>query len=62
MLEVSPEWIGGFTEIYDAAGRLVYKSEIREAKSDIEINVAQGVYLLRLGIVQKSYTLKLVRL
>ncbi len=61
-LAVGKEWLGGFAEVFDVAGRVVYKSAIRNLQSEITLDVSRGVYLLRISSVQKIYTVKLFNL
>ena len=61
-LEVSNDWIGSIAEVYDAAGRLVFKAEIKSSHSELEMNVAQGIYMLKLNTAQKNYAVKLIKL
>ena len=61
-LDVSSDWIGSNCEVYDAAGRLVFKSEIKSTDSEFELNVAQGIYVMRINSAQKVYSIKLIKL
>ena len=61
-LDVSSDWVGSNCEVYDAAGRLVFKTEIKNTQSEFELNVAQGIYLLRINSAQKNYAVKLIKL
>ena len=61
-LEVTDQWIGGQCEVYDASGKLVYKATIRNHQSEISLNIAAGVYLMKVNSGQKSLALKLIRL
>ena len=61
-VEVSNEWIGGACDVFDAAGRLIYHTELKSTQSEIDVNVAQGIYLMRINSHQKNYTIKLIRL
>ena len=61
-LDVSNDWLGSNCEVYDAAGRLVYKTEIKSNQTEFDLNVAQGVYLLRVNTEQKNYAIKLIKL
>ena len=61
-LDVSSDWVGSNCEVYDAAGRLVFKTEIKNTQSEFELNVAQGIYLMRISSAQKNYAIKLIKL
>lgn len=61
-LSVSNYWLGGQLDIYDAEGRLVYTSEIHNLKSEIQLNVEAGIYMLRLSAGGQSWVRKLVRM
>jgi hypothetical protein len=61
-IEVRKDWVGAIYEIFDADGRLVYKNIIRDMKTEIGLNVANGVYMLRINSDQTSYTTKLIKL
>ena len=60
-LDVSADWIGSTCEIYDAAGRLVFKTEVKAIQSEFELNVAQGIYMMRINSAQKNYAVKLIK-
>lgn len=63
-LEVAEEWIGGIAEVLDAQGKLIFKSEILNRKSEIKsaIEIPSGMYWLKIMSVQKVYSRKLIRL
>ena len=61
-VELDGQWLGGWSELYDAGGKLVYKSEIRNDKFEINVPLAQGIYLFRVFSGTNSTTLKLVKL
>ena len=61
-IEVGNEYLGGIAEVFDADGRMVWKSEITNQKSEIAPNVSRGIYLLRISSSTNSITRKLVRL
>ena len=60
-LDVSADWIGSTCEIYDAAGRLVFKTEVKAIQSEFELNVAQGIYMMRITSATKNYDVKLIK-
>lgn len=62
-LSVTSELIGSIAEVYDATGRMVFKSEIRNPQSEIALpNSASGVYELRIVSNDFSIVRKLVRI
>ncbi|HWB63435.1 MAG TPA: T9SS type A sorting domain-containing protein, partial [Chitinophagales bacterium] len=61
-LEVTENWIGGECQVFDAEGRIVYHDEIRDLKTQIPLEVARGVYIMRLSSEQKNYAIKLIKL
>ncbi len=61
-LETGANAIGSKVEIFDDNGRLVYLSEIVSAKSEIELNVASGIYMMRVSSAKHAVTLKLIKL
>ena len=60
-LDVSETWIGGWCDIYDESGRMIYHAQIRSLKSEISLNVARGLYLMRINSLEDTATLKLVK-
>ncbi|MDB5281651.1 MAG: hypothetical protein JWO06_726 [Bacteroidota bacterium] len=61
-LTTNPEYIGAEMQIFDASGRLVFKSEIKNIQSEINLNVPNGIYFLRLGNSENTVVSKLVKL
>ncbi|MES2619483.1 MAG: T9SS type A sorting domain-containing protein [Bacteroidota bacterium] len=63
-LEVAEEWIGSMAEVLDAEGRLIFKSEIRNMKSEIKSanEIPNGMYLLKIKSSQTTNCKKLIRL
>ncbi len=61
-IAVSQSWIGANCEVYDAIGRMVYKEEIKNEHSIVELNIAPGVYMLKVTKGNKSVSQKLIRL
>ena len=61
-LVASENLIGASLEIFDAKGALVYKSEIKNPKTAIHTNFANGNYLLRVSKGEKTLQRKLVRM
>jgi hypothetical protein len=47
-LSVGSELIGSYANIYDAAGRLIYSQVINNQRSQIELEAASGIYMLRI--------------
>jgi len=61
-LIVSEELLGAEMEVTDADGRLVYKSVIQNAYSQIYWNAVPGTYLFRINVPGKTILRKLVKL
>lgn len=61
-LVCSNKMVGNLLEIFDASGRLLYKAEITNPKSEIEFNPAIGVYYVRINASGKNIVRKLIRL
>ena len=61
ILTVDNVLLGAEAEVLDAAGRLVFKTEIRNLKSEIAFNAASGVYLLSIKGENYSVIRKLVK-
>lgn len=61
-VDVTTDWLGGWCELYDADGKLVYRIELASLKSEIALNAAQGVYIMKLYNDKYNVALKLVKL
>jgi hypothetical protein len=61
-LEVGSNLIGNNVEIFDAEGRLVFRSEILNPRSEIDLNVSSGIYMMRINSSAVSVTRKLIKL
>lgn len=61
-ISVSQHWLGAVCEVFDDLGRLVYQSEIRNERSLVELNVASGVYMMKVSKAGKSVSQKLIKL
>jgi hypothetical protein len=61
-LEVGDNLLGSQVTIFDAEGRLIFKSEIRNAKSEIDLNISSGVYMMRINSSTITITHKLIKL
>ena len=61
-LVVGSNLIGEEVELTDATGKLVWKSIINNQKSEIELNVAKGIYFLKISSGKNTVTKKLIRL
>ena len=61
-LEISSGWIGSWCEVFDASGKLVYRSQLENSKSEIELNVARGIYVMQIQSAQNTYVYKLIKL
>ena len=54
--------IGAEMEVFDSEGKIVHRSKINNLKSEIEMNVSPGIYLLHIHSQQYSVVRKLVKL
>ncbi len=61
-LQVGSNLLGGTAEVFDASGRVVFKSLIVNRQSLIGADVPKGVYLLRVSSSKGSAVRKLVRM
>jgi len=61
-LTVDNSLVGSALEVYDEQGRLVFNSELRTQNSELSLNVARGVYYLRISNEEGSVVRKLVKL
>jgi hypothetical protein len=61
-LEVSNDWLGSNADLYDASGKAVLHTEIKNLKTELQINIAQGIYLLKVTGNGRSMVKKLVKL
>jgi len=61
-LAVDNSLVGSALEVYDEQGRLVFNSELRTQNSELSLNVARGVYYLRISNEEGSVVRKLVKL
>jgi hypothetical protein len=61
-IDVNDDLMGSEINIYDDEGRMLYKSEINSLHSEIELNLAKGIYLLRLSSSNGNAVKKLVKL
>jgi photosystem II stability/assembly factor-like uncharacterized protein len=59
-LTVDNSLLGSALEIYDDNGRLVFQSEIRNSQSEINLNVAVGIYFASIKNTEGLVTQKLV--
>ena len=59
---VSENLIGAELQVFDDNGKLVFHSEIRTPHSELNLDVARGVYFLRISSSTASVVRKLVRL
>ena len=61
-IDVNEGLIGNELQVFDDNGRLVYKSELNHLHSELQLNVARGVYLLQISSTHSSIIRKLVKL
>jgi len=61
-LAVGNELLGSTLQIFDDEGRLVLKSEIRNSKSEINLEVTSGVYYLCISNAAGNVVRKLVKI
>ena len=61
-LEVSNDWLGSNADLYDASGKAVYHTEIKNLKTELQMNVAEGFYLLKVNGNGRNMVKKLVKL
>lgn len=61
-LSVVERLIGKQMQVFDAAGKIVLQSTIVSRQSSVQLNVASGVYMLKIVSDGKSYWRKLVRI
>ena len=61
-LTVNDNLIGSEAEIFDAGGKLVFKTIIKERYTEIESRLPGGVYTLRIESGPAFYVKKLVKL
>lgn len=61
-ISVSQHWLGATCEVFDDRGRLVYQAEIKNERSLVDLNVASGVYMMKVTKGSKSVSQKLIRL
>ena len=61
-LSVGSDWAESTLEIYDAAGKPIYRTEIRSSRSELSPVLPQGVYMLKITANGKSIIKKLIRL
>jgi len=61
-LAVSNDLVGKEIEVTDVTGKTIWKSEIRNQKSEIRLSIASGVYMLKISSGKNTYLKKLVKL
>lgn len=61
-LDVDPDLLNSPLDIYDEHGRMIYHTEIRATHVEIELNVAHGIYMLRVTSTGNTFVRKLVKL
>lgn len=61
-ISVTNEFIGATAEVFDEQGKLVFKSEIKNQKSEISFDAAYAVYILKITSKKKSVSVKLMKM
>lgn len=61
-LSVDNTLVGSALEVFDDEGKLVSHSEIKNQKSEIQLEAASGIYYLRISNVNESIVRKLVKM
>ena len=61
-LNVSEQFVGTTAKIFDAAGRLVHEFKIASQNSELDLNVAGGIYFLQISTTESELEFKLVKL
>jgi len=59
---VDEKLIGANCVIFDAAGRTVFETELRNQNTAINADLPRGIYTIRIISEQKDFTLKLIKL
>ncbi len=60
-LQVTEAWLGSKVEVFDAEGRLVFKSEISIPNSALSFDAATGVYVMHIYNQEQNASVKLVK-
>lgn len=60
-LETGSEWIGAKVEVIDALGRIVNMQVINTGNEQVKLNIAAGVYTLKLSSKTRTTTIKVVK-
>ncbi|MBK7149769.1 MAG: T9SS type A sorting domain-containing protein, partial [Bacteroidetes bacterium] len=55
-------WLGAKVKVYNAAGQLVFETEVKDNKTEIGFDAAQGMYLLEMKLNKKKVEEKLIKL
>ena len=61
-VDVSEKLIGSGYELFDANGRVVFKSAFRNLHSEITLDLAKGIYVMQIHSAEMNYAVKLVKL
>ena len=61
-LEVTSDWIGSSCDIYDAGGKQVMHTTVSNFKTELPLNISEGVYLIKITESERSIFRKLIRL
>lgn len=55
-------WLGAKVKVYNAAGQLVFETEVKDNKTEIGFDAAQGMYMLEMKLNRKKVEEKLIKL
>jgi hypothetical protein len=61
-ISLSAQLVGAICQVFDADGRIVFKTELKNEDSEIGPDLAKGVYTIQIISTQGNYTLKLIKL
>jgi len=61
-LQVGQKLVGASCMVFDADGRMVFKTEIKNQDSEFELRIASGIYIVQVFSADTKCTFKLVKL
>ncbi|MBL0310939.1 MAG: T9SS type A sorting domain-containing protein [Bacteroidetes bacterium] len=62
IIEAQHELVGSIAEVFDGQGRKVYEMKISANRFPVELNVARGIYWLRIQTEEQSLITKLIKM